>query len=83
MQVEEKVAGLQERRRRLKASRIAPGTAPKYRTELARPQSSVRLDSESDRPGHTPRSPASFDQRNRTHLPFDRDRFEHVAYVPE
>lgn len=43
VQVEEKVGRLQERRRRLKASRIVPGTVPKYRTELARPQRCVRL----------------------------------------
>lgn len=43
VQVEEKVGRLRERRRRPKASRIAPGTAPKYRTELARPQRCVRL----------------------------------------
>lgn len=38
-----KVGRLRERRRRPKASRIAPGTVPKYRTELARPHCRIRL----------------------------------------
>jgi len=38
-----KVGRLRERRRRPKASRIAPSAAPKYRTELARPHCRIRL----------------------------------------
>lgn len=38
-----KVGRLRERRRRPKASRIAPGAIPKYRTELARPHCRIRL----------------------------------------
>lgn len=38
-----KVGRLRERRRRPKASRIPPGTVPKYRTELARPHCRIRL----------------------------------------
>lgn len=38
-----KVGRLRERRRRSKALRIPPGTAPKYRTELARPHCRIRL----------------------------------------
>jgi len=38
-----KVGRLRERRRRPKASRIAPSAVPKYRTELARPHCRIRL----------------------------------------
>jgi len=50
-----KVGRLRERRRRPKASRIPPGTVPKYRTELARPHCRIRLHaSVSDRPFSEP-----------------------------
>lgn len=50
-----KVGRLRERRRRPKASRIPPGTVPKYRTELARPHCCIRLHaSVSDRPFSEP-----------------------------
>ena len=61
----EKVGRLRERRRRLKASRIVPGTVPKYRTELARPQRCVRL--ATSRLGHEPRSPDFSEPIYRTH----------------